>query len=83
MTSAQDFDACKRELLLRGQSFADMSMKSRSRIAEYGRGFIQEDFTILIHGYSRVVLSLLLAAAKARHFSVFVTECRPDNEGYD
>ena len=38
--------------------------------------------TIFVHGYSRVVCEVLLKAARKKHFSVIVTEGRPDDAGY-
>ena len=37
---------------------------------------------VLVHGFSRVVLAVLLHAAKqGKYFSVVVTESRPNNAG--
>lgn len=37
---------------------------------------------VLTHGASRVVAALLCRAAKEKHFSVIVTESRPECDGY-
>lgn len=59
-----------------------MSLQARSKIAELGQGFIQDDTTILVHGVSRVVTGLILKAAESKHFNVVITESRPDSAGY-
>jgi len=78
-----EFSACKEELLQRGATFADMSMNSRMQIAEIGHSFIQDDCTVLIHGYSRVVSALILKAAESKQFNVIVTEGKPTCDGLD
>lgn len=76
-----EFNVCKDELLKRGERFAGMSLSARAQIAEIGHSFVQDDFTVLIHGRSRVVESLLLRAARSKQFSVIVTEGRPHEDG--
>ncbi len=45
--------------------------------------FIRDGAVVLVHGYSRVVLGILLHAAKSKNFSVVVTEGRAANgSGY-
>lgn len=72
-----DFSNCKQEVLRRGQRFATMSLSARNQIAEFGHSFIQEGCTVLVHGNSRVVSTLLLKAAEVTQFSVIITEGRP------
>jgi translation initiation factor eIF-2B subunit alpha len=78
----EDFDACKKVLIERGEKFALISSKSKKRIAENGRAFIRDGSLVLTHAYSRVVLELLLKAAENKNFKVYVTEGRPDCAGY-
>lgn len=78
---SSEFDDCKRELLNRGQAFTGMSLSARSHIAEIGHSFVQDNCTVLIHGYSRVVTALLLEAAKSKQFNIIVTEGRPQCDG--
>jgi translation initiation factor 2B subunit (eIF-2B alpha/beta/delta family) len=59
-----DFDDCKLQVLQRGEKFAEMSVTSRLRIAELGHGFVRDGAVVMTHGYSRVVTSLLVRAAK-------------------
>ncbi len=75
----KEFKTCKDELLRRGAQFADISLSARAHIAEIGHSFIQEGNTVLIHGISRVVTTLLLLAARNTHFNVIATEGRPGN----
>jgi translation initiation factor eIF-2B subunit alpha len=58
-----------------------MSLSSRHAIAEHGSPFVRDGCTVLFHGSSRVVVTLLLLAAKTKQFNVLVTESRPNNEG--
>lgn len=78
----QDFGSAKNELLRRGERFANMSMSARAKIAELGHSFIQDNCTLLVHGVSRVVTALILKAAESKHFSLIITESRPDAAGY-
>jgi translation initiation factor eIF-2B subunit alpha len=63
-----DFDDCKLQVLQRGEKFAEMSVTSRLRIAELGHGFVRDGAVVMTHGYSRVVTSLLVRAAKVNIF---------------
>lgn len=59
-----------------------MSEASRARIAEVGHSFIQDGCTVMTHGYSRVVMALLLkAAVESKQFNVIVTEAGSRGEG--
>ena len=73
-----EFSSCKDELLRRGQMFAGMSLSSRVHIAEIGHSFVEDGSTVLVHGSSRVVTSLLLKAAESKQFNVIITEGRPN-----
>ncbi|OQR91934.1 translation initiation factor eIF-2B subunit alpha [Achlya hypogyna] len=77
-----DFDQCKSQLIDRGKLFAETSLLSRKRIADLGHNFVRDGMKVLTHGASRVVTGLLLQAAKTKHFSVVVTEGRPNGAGY-
>ncbi|EQC42726.1 hypothetical protein SDRG_00450 [Saprolegnia diclina VS20] len=77
-----DFDQCKSQLIDRGKLFAETSLLSRKRIADLGHNFVRDGMQVLTHGASRVVTGLLLQAAKTKHFSVLVTEGRPNGAGY-
>ncbi|OQR89827.1 translation initiation factor eIF-2B subunit alpha [Thraustotheca clavata] len=77
-----DFDQCKAQLIDRGKMFVATSLTSRKRIADLGHNFVRDGMQVLTHGASRVVTGLLLQAAKTKHFSVVVTEGRPNNAGY-
>uniref|UniRef100_A0A7S3Z751 Translation initiation factor eIF2B subunit alpha n=1 Tax=Lotharella globosa TaxID=91324 RepID=A0A7S3Z751_9EUKA len=78
-----DFSKCRQRLITRGKEFAEASMESRSRIANFGVRFIQNGTRILVHGSSRVVNHLLMHAHKSgKKFSVMITEGRPECSGY-
>jgi translation initiation factor eIF-2B subunit alpha len=76
-----DFEACRQEVLERGEIFAGISLAARDRIAHVAADFIQEGQTVLTHGWSRVVASVLLKAAETKHFDIIVLEGRPDAAG--
>lgn len=77
----QEFRVCKEELVRRGEHLALMSINSRHTIAEYGNSFVRDGCTVLVHGRSRVVASLLLKAALTKQYNIVLTECRPNNDG--
>jgi translation initiation factor eIF-2B subunit alpha len=76
-----DFEPCRQEVLERGERFAGISLAARDRIADVASDFIQEGQTVLTHGWSRVVASILLKAAETKHFDIIILEGRPDASG--
>ncbi|GAM25288.1 hypothetical protein SAMD00019534_084630, partial [Acytostelium subglobosum LB1] len=78
-----NFEQCKVTLIERGEQLSNKSLMSRSKISQLSNKFIRDGVTILVHGFSRVVLSVLLSASQqGKRFSVIVTESRPDSSGY-
>lgn len=79
----RDWDSCRRSLVENGSLFAKRALESRSKIARIGLPFVRDHDTILVHGRSRAVLSLLQLAAESGsvRFRVYVTEARVCNEG--
>mmetsp|Transcript_6725 Transcript_6725/g.18001 ORF Transcript_6725/g.18001 Transcript_6725/m.18001 type:complete len:340 (+) Transcript_6725:108-1127(+) len=78
----EGIEVLKKKLISRGQQFEETSKRARSTIAELGARFIRTNATVLTHGFSRVVLTLLKrAVAQGTHFNVVVTEGRPDGTG--
>lgn len=78
-----NFDDCVARVLERGEQFSLQSANSRATIAELVDRFIADGKVLLVHGFSRVVHSVLLhAAANGKNFSVVVTEGRPSCDGY-
>lgn len=74
-----DLSQSRQRLIERGKTFSAVSMQARERIAELGQRFVREGGVVLVHGFSRVVLALLKEASLAgKHFSVVVTEGRPN-----
>ncbi|KAL6842093.1 hypothetical protein ACP4OV_028072 [Aristida adscensionis] len=70
----EKFDAAKSRLIERGEKFGEISLKARKRIAMLSQDFISDGCTILVHGYSRVVLEVLkLAASNRKLFQVLCT----------
>ena len=65
----KDFDESKRLILSRGEGFVAMAAQCRTRIAQLGLRFIRDEeaMVILTHGFSRVVLAVLLHAAGTMH----------------
>lgn len=77
-----DFSAAKSRLIERGEKFGEISSKARKTIAMLSQDFIFDGCTILVHGFSRVVLELLkMAASNGKLFKVLCTEGRPDRTG--
>jgi translation initiation factor eIF-2B subunit alpha len=76
-----DFVASRNQVVERGQRFAGISLAARDRIAHIGADFIQEGQTVLTHGWSRVVASIVLKAAETKHFDIIFLEGRPDAAG--
>ncbi|CAB9503768.1 factor eIF-2B subunit alpha [Seminavis robusta] len=76
-----DFEQCRQAVLTRGERFAGISLAARDRIADLASDFIQEGQTVLTHGWSRVVASILLQAASTKHFDIVILEGRPDAAG--
>ncbi|KAK4413725.1 Translation initiation factor eIF-2B subunit alpha [Sesamum alatum] len=78
----EDFSSAKSRLIERAEKFGEISYKARIIIAMLGQDFILDGCTILVHGFSRVVLEVLRTAAQnKKQFRVFCTEGRPDRTG--
>lgn len=78
----EDFDSAKSRFLERAEKFGEISYKARRIIAMLSQDFIFDGCTILVHGFSRVVLEVLKTAAQNRKlFRVLCTEGRPDRTG--
>lgn len=79
-----NFDAFKAVLLEKGTDFADARRANevRRKIVRQSYHFVKDDSVILVHSFSRVVISLLeKAQLEKKRFSVFVTEARPTKNG--
>jgi len=78
-----DFVECKNRLIERGEHFSKKSAMSREKIGQLASTFFRDGITVLVHGFSRVVLAVLLREAnQGIRFRVIVTEARPDQSGY-
>lgn len=78
----EDFNAAKSRFFERALKFGEISYKARKIIAMLGQDFIFNGCTILVHGFSRVVLEILKTAANSKKvFRVLCTEGRPDRTG--
>lgn len=78
----EDFNSAKSRLIERAEKFGEISYKARKIIAMLSQDFIFDGCTILVHGFSRVVLEVLKAAAQNKKlFRVLCTEGRPDRTG--
>lgn len=77
-----DGAAARRLLAERGRALADVCRGARRRIADVGWRFIRDGATVLVHGYSRTALGVLVAARRrGRRFQAICTEGRPDGTG--
>lgn len=79
----RDWEACRLNLVENGSLFATRAKESRSAIARVGLPLVQDHDTILVHGKSRAVMSLLQLAAQSSdvRFKVYLTEARVCEEG--
>lgn len=78
----EDFNSAKSRLIERAEKFGEISHKARKIIAMLSQDFIFDGCTILVHGFSRVVLEVLKTAAQNKKlFRVLCTEGRPDRTG--
>ena len=78
-----DFAECKKRIIDRGCWFASKAANCRQSIADLVCRFITDDTVLFLHGHSRVVTQCLVhAASRGTHFSVIVTEGRPDFAGH-
>ncbi|CAI0419303.1 unnamed protein product [Linum tenue] len=68
----EDFNSAKTRLIERAEKFGEISYKARKIIAMLSQDFIFDGCTILVHGFSRVVLEVLKTAAQ---------KGRPDRTG--
>lgn len=79
-----DFNARRERIIERGEHFFERFAKSREKIAQLVCRFVRDGTTILLHGWSRVAInSCKHATASGKHFSVVVTEGRPNLSGYN
>ncbi|KAI9496043.1 hypothetical protein BDB00DRAFT_811491 [Zychaea mexicana] len=81
--STKSFDDFKDHLLSRATLILEKAFTARIKAAEIGAEFVQDNSVILVHAYSRVVMSVLYHAANVQNkrFKVYVTEGRPNSEG--
>ncbi|KAK4591468.1 hypothetical protein RGQ29_021606 [Quercus rubra] len=78
----EDFNSARSRLIECAEKFGEISCKARRIIAMLSQDFIFDGCTILVHGFSRVVLEVLKTAAQNKKlFRVFCTEGRPDRTG--
>ena len=82
ISNESDFEKLKSMLTERGETLARTTLEARSKIAGAGASFIEAGSTVLTLGYSRVVVALLLEAARTKHFSVVVAESHPQGDGH-
>jgi len=79
---SKDLGTAKTRLIERSEAFAVTSLQAREKIAHLAQKLISDGCTILVHGYSRVVVLLLKRAAdRGINFTVYCTEGRPDGTG--
>eukprot|EP00967_Tisochrysis_lutea_P005300 scaffold6326_cov34-Tisochrysis_lutea.AAC.2 len=63
--------------------FAQKADAARDRIAQLGAPFVTPGAVVMTHGYSRMVLGVLLGAAeRGCHFSVIVAESHAQGRGH-
>lgn len=73
----------KHYLLTQGQRLIERAATQKMRIIDHCAEFVRDGSTILVHGFSRVVLAILLHAFHAnKRFFVYCTESRPSDGGF-
>ncbi|KAI9320212.1 putative initiation factor [Dichotomocladium elegans] len=82
-SEARSFEEFKKNLLHRAQLILEKAFSARLRAAEVGAHFVHDNSVVLVHAYSRVVMSVLHHAANVQNkrFKVYVTEGRPNSDG--
>lgn len=74
---------CKQYLNKQGEALLCYAGTQKTKIIEHCQDFIRDGSSVLIHAYSRVVLSILMHAYKSnKRFFVYCTESRPSDGGY-
>ncbi|KAI1386176.1 nagb/rpia/CoA transferase-like protein [Hypoxylon trugodes] len=66
-SSHENFEVVRQHLMRNGRLFASRAKQAREQIARIGREYVRDNCTILTHGGSRVVGTLLGRAAEAIH----------------
>ncbi|KCV73128.1 hypothetical protein H696_00676 [Fonticula alba] len=81
----QEAPALRDTIVSSGRRFAERALRARAQIVTNAVQFIQDGQTVLAIGFSRMVLDVLLGAAKnGVRFDVLVTESRPaGSHGHD
>ncbi|OTA58387.1 putative translation initiation factor eIF-2B alpha subunit [Hypoxylon sp. EC38] len=64
-SSHENFEVVRQHLMRNGRLFAQRAKQAREQIATIGREYIRDGYTILTHGGSRVVGTLLARAAES------------------
>ncbi|KAI1457568.1 nagb/rpia/CoA transferase-like protein [Annulohypoxylon moriforme] len=64
-SSHENFEVVRQHLMRNGRLFASRAKQAREQIAAVGREYVRDDCTILTHGGSRVVGTLLGRAAES------------------
>jgi translation initiation factor eIF-2B subunit alpha len=80
----EDFQREKERLVLVAREYAEKTVPAcRARICGRAGVFLKEGAVVLTHSYSRVVMQLLLSAARLYRntLQVYVTESRPEGLG--
>lgn len=84
ISGVADLKLALKKISSRSSYITKLSSQSKKKVVKLFDPFFRDNMTVMIVGYSRVVMSVLLHAAKNlnRRFSVIIPEGRPDAEGY-
>ena len=77
-----EFENLKAKLVAKGIKLSEMRPVFLAKITQMALRSFKDNQTILVHGYSDIVINVLLKASEKFNFNVLVTECRPYCEGY-
>uniref|UniRef100_A0A7S1ETG8 Translation initiation factor eIF2B subunit alpha n=1 Tax=Timspurckia oligopyrenoides TaxID=708627 RepID=A0A7S1ETG8_9RHOD len=84
LDSKRSFEQCRQELIARGEKFVESTEICVHTIAKTAARFVRDSSTILTHGNSKLVSTILERAAvqDGKSFHVYVTETRPQGDGF-
>mmetsp|Transcript_16810 Transcript_16810/g.25109 ORF Transcript_16810/g.25109 Transcript_16810/m.25109 type:complete len:327 (+) Transcript_16810:20-1000(+) len=79
----QKWEDQRRELISTSRQFLKKTQSSGAKISLLASNFIRDNVKLLIHGYSSLLLGVLITAANQRkRFTVYITEAKPSSDGY-
>lgn len=72
----------KEDVVNQGRFLAQNRPEALNKIYKITKNCFQDDLTILVNGYSNVILDVLSQASQEYRLKIIITECGPFYEGY-